>query len=220
MDDLQDWTRRHADQLRNHWWWRPGWSLGKRFYTWHLTFDGAEDLHKLVDTYKAVLKGIPGLDPVPQQWLHLTMQGVGFTDQIREDDLNTIIEAVEEELRRLPAVDLTFQRAVVRPESVALPPSPADAVARIRSAIRAGIRDATGDVPESETGFQPHVSLAYHNRDGASADIITALQTVSPKPVVVRVDSAALIELNRDNSMYEWRTVKELRMTRGSQQGS
>jgi hypothetical protein len=26
-----------ADELANHWWWRPGWQVGTRFYTWHVT---------------------------------------------------------------------------------------------------------------------------------------------------------------------------------------
>ena len=25
MTQAPEWTYRHADQMRNHWWWRPGW---------------------------------------------------------------------------------------------------------------------------------------------------------------------------------------------------
>ncbi|MDT5026262.1 MAG: hypothetical protein QOE61_2688, partial [Micromonosporaceae bacterium] len=34
----------HTDDLRDHWYWRPGWSVGRRFYTWHLTFADQPDV--------------------------------------------------------------------------------------------------------------------------------------------------------------------------------
>src|SRR6202035_5627646 len=71
-----------AERMRDHWWWRPGWRPGRRMYAWHFTFDGETALHELVDVYQQRLAGLPGLDPIPRQWLHLTTQGIGFTDEV------------------------------------------------------------------------------------------------------------------------------------------
>jgi hypothetical protein len=69
-------------RMRDHWWWR----VGRHLYTWHVTFEGQTDLHRLVRAYQARLD-LPGLDLVPVAWLHLTMQGVGFTDEVAGQDL-------------------------------------------------------------------------------------------------------------------------------------
>jgi len=36
-----------AEQMIDHWWWRPGWSVGRKFYTWHLTFADQPQAHRL-----------------------------------------------------------------------------------------------------------------------------------------------------------------------------
>ncbi|HEX6074570.1 MAG TPA: hypothetical protein VFZ32_04810 [Micromonosporaceae bacterium] len=72
-----------VEGLRNHWWWRPGWREGRHFYACHLTFDNAPDLHRLADRYQQALRPFAGLDLIPRRWLHLTMQGIGFTDEAR-----------------------------------------------------------------------------------------------------------------------------------------
>jgi len=82
------------ERMRDHWWWRPGWRAGRRLYTWHLTFEGHHDLHRLVGTYQDCLD-VPELDLVPLEGLHLTMQGVGFTDQLSQQQVRQIVVAAE-----------------------------------------------------------------------------------------------------------------------------
>jgi hypothetical protein len=66
--------------MRRHWWWRPGWRPGRRLYAWHLTLrdqtvsQGQADLRQVVGAYQARLAGLAGLDLVPAEWLHLTVQ--------------------------------------------------------------------------------------------------------------------------------------------------
>jgi hypothetical protein len=59
-------SQAHADHVRNHWWWRPGWRQGRRFYTRHLTFDDQPQLHALVDAYRDSFAQLPGLDLIPR----------------------------------------------------------------------------------------------------------------------------------------------------------
>ncbi|HVQ95189.1 MAG TPA: 2'-5' RNA ligase family protein [Mycobacteriales bacterium] len=194
--------------MRDHWWWRPGWRPGRSFYSWHLTFAGQHALYALVDAYQDALRPLPGLDLIPHQWLHLTMQGIGFTDEVSDDQVRQISAAAADRLAAVPAPTLTFHRPAVTAEALPLGPTPAEPVDAIRDAIRAGIADVwgPGGVPEAAGGFRAHVSLAYSSATGPAAPIIEALGRVATEPITVSVRAASLIVVNRDNRMYEWQT--------------
>jgi hypothetical protein len=80
--------------MRRHWWWRPGWRPGRRLHAWHLTFGdqtvsrGRAELRRVAGDYQARLAGLPGLGLVPAEWLHLTVQPVGFADEVGAGDLD------------------------------------------------------------------------------------------------------------------------------------
>jgi 2'-5' RNA ligase len=198
----------HATQLRNHWWWRPGWNAKRRFYTWHLTFDGQHQLHQLVSAYQDALSDVPGLDLIPVPWLHLTVQGVGFTDEVRPDQARAIADAASQRLAALPPIELTFHKPVIRPEALALPPAPMQPLATIRDTIRDGIADLWGsdDVPETDNRFDPHLSLAYVNTNGPADAAHQALTRVYPELAQITIKEASLIVLRRDEHLYRWDT--------------
>lgn len=195
------------EQMRNHWWWRPGWKVGRSFYAWHLTFDQAPDLHRLAEEFADVLS-VPGLDVVPVKWLHLTMQGVGFTDEVSTADADAIAEAARRRLTEVEPFEIVISPGVIEPEVVRTDVVPAESVAQVRSAIRAGIADVWGAdrVPESEAGFIPHVSLAYSTSDGPAAPIIASAYSVRVKPARATISDAQMIVLNRDDRQYQWTT--------------
>jgi hypothetical protein len=45
-----------ADGVRDHWYWRPGWAIGRRFYAWHITF---ADQSQVVALFQSLPSG-PG----------------------------------------------------------------------------------------------------------------------------------------------------------------
>ncbi|MBV6699394.1 2'-5' RNA ligase family protein [Kitasatospora aureofaciens] len=192
--------------MADHWWWRPGWTRGTRWYTWHLTFNSADDLHRLAADYRHALADVPGLDLVPDQWLHLTMQGLGPTDQVNETDAHTIADAATHHLAKIPAFDLALGPAITTPEALLLTVDPADPVRAVRSAIRAAIADVWPQVSEAADGFRPHVSVAYSNSTGPARPAADALASVTSYPAIARITSAELIVLGRDERMYEWQT--------------
>ncbi len=202
-------TDQQAADLRDHWWWRPGWKVGTRFYTWHLTFGDAPELHGLVAAYQDALSGIAGLDPVPREWLHLTMQGVGHVEEVGRETIEGIVEGVRGRLAELPAVRVEFQRLVIGAEALVLPALPSGAVEQIRTAIRAAMAEWIA-VPEKADGFRPHVTVAYSSSERSAAEVVAALWAVSVAAVSCSISSASLIELHRDRRMYEWRTIAEL----------
>ena len=200
------WTYTHATEMRDHWWWRPGWAVGRRFYTWHYTFEGQGELHRLVAAYQDGLADMATLDMVPIQWLHLTVQGLGFAGEMDEGDLAAIDDAVGIHLNRLATPKVTFERPVVRPEAIALPPAPLEPLIEAKAAIRRGIADVWGDdrVPELLDGFQPHVTLAYSSGAGNVPDIRSRLDAIEPAPASVELGRPRLIRLNRDRRVYAW----------------
>ncbi|MFG2811997.1 2'-5' RNA ligase family protein [Streptomyces sp. NPDC048410] len=200
-------TLTSSDTLRNHWWWRPGWSVGRRFYTWHLTWEGQDDVHRLAAEYRDALAPFAGeLTLIPDRWLHLTMQGIGFVGEVAERDVRAVADAASERLAAVPAFDVRVGPHVLAPEAILLPAHPAGPVTEVREAIRGAIGDVLHDVPEKPTGFRPHVSVAYSASDGPAAPVQEALAAREFTPAQARVTSAELIVIHRDNEMYEWET--------------
>jgi 2'-5' RNA ligase len=162
-------------------------------------------VHQLAADYAPVLNDLPTLDPVSVRWLHLTMQGIGFTDEVDRDDVDAIADAVRDRCAALAPFTITLGPARVDPEALMLPVHPAQPVARLRATIRAAIADVWGpdNVPEDADGFRPHVSLAYSNAAGPAEPIIQRLGAQPVTAAEITVHRAALIDLNRDHKVYE-----------------
>jgi 2'-5' RNA ligase len=199
------------EPMRDHWWWRPGWRIGRKMYTWHITFAGQDRLHELVAGYQAVLKPLPGLDLIPARWLHLTMQGVDFTDEVSEHGARGIAAAARERCAGLAPFELAFGRPIVDPESIQFALNPAEPARALRGQIRAAIADVWGEdnVPEAEH-WSPHVSIAYSNAVGSPEPFTEALAQVRVPEATLLVSTVELIVLNRDHKMYEWEVFERV----------
>lgn len=206
-----------ADRLRDHWWPRPGWRPGRIMLTWHLTFDHAAELHQLVREFQSTLADLPGLNLVPVEWLHLTIQGVGYEDETPAEDVAAVIECVQERVANLGAFDLTFTRPRIYGEAIAFRPEPAKPLQQLLVATRHGIADARGPEnvptgPEQLRGFHPHVTIAYSSIDAEARPYSAALTTVDPEPLVVPVSNVTLLRLDRQldpHWLYRWTSVAQ-----------
>ncbi|MFE1841681.1 2'-5' RNA ligase family protein [Streptomyces sviceus] len=197
--------------MRNHWWWRPGWRTGRRFYTWHLTFEGQDDVHRLAAQYRSALAPLGDtLTPIPDEWLHLTMQGIGFVGETKEQDVSAIVDAAQTRLAAIPAFDVQIGPEVLDPEAVLLHVHPDGPVRAVRDAIREAIGEVLGEVPEKAEGFTPHVSVAYSAGDGPVEPVAQALADLNLTPAHGRISTAELIVIHRDNQMYEWESFAKV----------
>jgi hypothetical protein len=175
-------------------------------YTWHFTFDGQTALHELVDAYQERLAGLPGLDPIPRQWLHLTTQGIGFTDEVPDADIEAIIEASQERLADAPRAAVRMGPAVVDPEVVRLEVRPVDVLTPVRGALRDAIAVVRGAEQLCESDdWTPHVSVAYSNADGPMEPYLKVLDPPM-ESVSVEITDVQLIILERDTHLYQWQT--------------
>jgi 2'-5' RNA ligase len=193
--------------MADHWWWRPGWQSGSRFLTWHFTFEDVPQVHRIAADYRRALAEVPGLDLVPDRWLHLTMQGLGFVQDVSDADVAAIVDAARARLAAVPAFEVTFDRPSVTPEAIRWEAAPGEPVAAVRHAIRSAIGDVWPEVPERADGFGPHISIAYSSSDGPAAAALAAVAAAPSASATAQITHADLILLNRDHRMYEWEPV-------------
>jgi 2'-5' RNA ligase len=205
-------TIEYVDELHDHWWWRPGWQAKRHFYACHFTFGDQPELQDLVAEYQEAVRAVAGLDPIPVQWLHLTMQGIGFVDEVGADQIARFAAVAAEKLARIPAPVVTFHQPVIRPEAIYLPAQPADDIQAVRLAVREAIAEALGESGLENTQqlarYRPHVSLAYSNTDQPAGPILKALSHADPSPATITLQHVDLLEYHRDRRMYEWTSAQ------------
>ena len=204
----QRWTAyQDLPELTNHWYWRPGWRADRQFYTWHLTFEHQPELHHLVTDLQRQL-ALPGLDLVPLDGLHLTMQGLGFTDEVTNSDIEAIVAETRRRWAGLPPLELSLGPVDPDAEGIGMLVRPWDRVEHLRATIRDAIGAVWQTVPEAAEGFRPHVTIAYSGSQAPTAPIrdrLNALRHQSPAEVTIR--QATLIALRREHRSYRWTTV-------------
>ncbi|MEU0237718.1 2'-5' RNA ligase family protein [Nocardiopsis sp. NPDC006198] len=191
---------------RRHWWWRPGWGPGTRCWTLHIVFGaqpGRSSLLEAVDALEQV-RGLPGWDAVPRRWLHLTMQGVGFADQLDAEEVAAVAQAAGRALAGTGPLVLELGPPLIDAEGVNLP-----AAHPRLDGVRLRVREVLAQVlgkhrVEESAGWRPHVTMAYAAQDGAALAPVRALLAKAPVRALVEVDHVSLIRLHRDRGVYEW----------------
>ena len=201
------------ENMADHWWWRPGWKPGRRMYTWHITFADQPSIQDLAARYQAKLSGLPGLDLIPARWLHLTTQGVGFTDEVSDTDVDAIADRARQRLAKVDPVQATLGPATVTPEAILLDVVPLPELRRIRHELRASITDVWGpDRLMEGDDWTPHVSVAYSNSTAPAPPYLAAVE--NGDTASVPISHVQLIVLDRDQRMYEWTTRADIPLGR------
>jgi 2'-5' RNA ligase len=190
--------------VTDHWWWRPGWRPGRRQYTWHVTFTALPAVRRLAAEVQDRLAGLPGLDLVPARWLHLTVQAIGFTDEVPGADLAAIVAAARRHLADAPAPRVRIGPAHVAAEGILLDVAPVDGLTRVRDGLRAAIAEtwSAAAVPDP-AAWVPHISVAYSRATGPAGPCERALPGRHAAVDVV-IPAVQLIVLGRDGYGYEW----------------
>ncbi|MEV4258809.1 hypothetical protein AB0J52_37090, partial [Spirillospora sp. NPDC049652] len=127
------------DRMTDHWWWRPGVRPGRRLLVWHILLDDQPDARALVAQCQSLLKGVDGLDLVPEEWLHMTTQIVGFADEIPGAEVAAMTAAVRARLDCLAPISIDLGRLWLHSEAVMLGARPGRALDPVRRAVRAAV---------------------------------------------------------------------------------
>jgi 2'-5' RNA ligase len=142
----------------------------------------------------------------------MTMQGVGFTDELLPSTMTDIAQQARSALAEVPPCKVKFGEVIVADEAITLPAQPPEPIQVLRATVRDAIGEVLGPnhVPEDPNKFRPHLTVAYVTTDGPAQPYIAAVRSVHAKPVSVQINDVNLIEMHRDNHMYEWTVVAPL----------
>lgn len=205
-----DWDRyRQLSTLVNHWD-RPGWTDGRRSYHWIVRFDDCPAVRALAARCQDQLRHLPTLDLVPATSLHLTLQRVGFTDQITTADAHAVAAAAREQYAAMPPVTTTIGPLAGSAGAVRFSAGPHQPLRRIRNTARTAVAEVLGTdaVSAPAADFVPHVSIAYNNTSVDAELIIEHVATLRTlATTTVQIDAVDLVELRRDGPSYVWGTV-------------
>ncbi|MFC8528277.1 2'-5' RNA ligase family protein [Nocardia sp. NPDC057227] len=196
---------------RDHWWWRPGWSVGKSFYTWHITFPPASSVRELSDVFAQTLSASPTMKPVSADGLHITVQGIGFTDTVPRSDVDRIVEAARRSLADLPRFAIAIGPPIVDSETVQFPIADPEPLRAVRDRLQTAIAEIWGaaKVPEQGSDFRPHLTVGYSTGIAPIEELRSKLEAdqLDGYTITDVVSEVSLIELNRDHGRYEWRDI-------------
>lgn len=204
--------------LADHWTPMPDWTPERALLACYVTVADHPVLTDVVDRYQRALADVPELGPIARQWLHATVQGVGFLDVLGREALPALADVLRPRLAALPVPTAVVERPRLGRDAVSLPLSAADGLVRVRAEIRAALADTLGmpepyALPGQRSTFRPHVSLAYAHTPVAAAPIRERLAAVAHDPFVTTLGTVSVLALRRTDRTWHW--TDEVRLTVG-----
>jgi 2'-5' RNA ligase len=201
-------------RLADHWWQRPGRRPGRLLYHWHVLFNDHPEVHELAAACQRKLAGLPGLDLVPLQWLHLTTLVAGFADEVPAQAVDTMVTTAQQLLAPAEPIPVSLGRVFYHPEAVVLLVEPAEALDPVLSAVQIAAREA-GCLGHADTSpWRPHISIAYSNGSGPAAPVIEALGLRVPATELT-IRSVSLVAQAQVGHSWQWQAVAEVRLGTG-----
>jgi 2'-5' RNA ligase len=190
--------------LWNHWQWRPEWAASRPNLMWYLTLENQPSLTPVLEQTNRVMRDLHYVDVVPRKWLHLTLQDVGFVDELDVADVNVAVNEAWGAVHDLGPLKLTLGPITTDESAVVLDVAPNAALRSLRTRLRAA-NAAAGLPVRGPRTFRPHVSLGYINRDSDEEAVREALQVAQPPSTVdVTIRRLTLAAVTRDDRHYQW----------------
>jgi 2'-5' RNA ligase len=196
-------------QMANHWRQRPGRRPGRLLYYWHMLFHDQPEVRRLAGTAQAKLAGLPGLDMVDEQWLHLTTFAAGFADEVPQASVDAMVAQARQTLADVAPIPVTLGRVVYFPEAVVLAVEPPAALRPVLDAVAAATRSAGCDGRVATEPWLPHVSVAYSHGTGPAAPVIAALGQRLPTAEIA-IGSVSLVAQTQVGHSWQWQPVAEV----------
>ncbi len=198
-----------GEMLKSHWYEIPDWPPGRQLWSAYLTFSAVTSLHDVVEHYQQFLRHIPELDMVERGFLHATIQGIQFTDELHEHDIDRVVTTLREYLGAFTPQEFVTGAPETDTDAVQLPIYPSEPLHGLRSMLRNAIKESLSDVelytlPEPANGFSPHVSIAYANAPISVRHIHEALDAIPPRVAGFSPLSIAIIKLRRESRRWSW----------------
>ncbi len=212
-----DWDAfRNIARMANHWD-RPGWGTHDRTYYWMLTFPTAPGLITEARVCQQQLAH-HGLDPVPEDGLHITMNRIGAVPDIPRTRVDEL--ARQAAARVGGPFEIQAHPMAGSPGAVRFTVTPWSALVGLHAALGQAAHAAAIPVQGRPTGlFRPHLGIFYCPADRPAAPVIESVAALRQRrPIPVQVESVELVELRREHRTYRWDVVHSVPL-RGTDHG-
>lgn len=205
-----DWDRfRNLDRLKNHWE-RRDWNAGRRAYYWYLTFEENSSLEALTQNCQRAIDS-SYFDLTPSHESHMTIERIGFENEVTEDEARAIGEFAEQECSRLSPFTVAIGPLAGSAGAVRFSATPWGPIVLLRDALRAAALSVLPFVQFEEGPFRPHVGIAYCNASIPAGPVVRAVEALRDlPPVSVAVRSVSLVLLQRQERAWRWSTIRSI----------
>lgn len=177
---------------------------------WHILMGEQPQLRAVAAVAGRRLAAFPGLHVTPEQRLHLSVLRVGLAGDLPPGGVDALVAQGRQQLRRVPAAEVTFGRVLYRPETIALGLQPDGALDAVCDAVREATRVALGPVaPDTTAPWFPHVTLAYSTQDQPAEPVIAALGRELPA-CELTLDAVSLIAQYGPERDWRWQSLARL----------
>ncbi|MGW7521679.1 2'-5' RNA ligase family protein [Streptomyces sp. NPDC054796] len=194
-------------RMSNHWD-RPDWPSSRRAYYWMLTFPAAPHLIACAWRCQKTLADL-GMDPVPDDGLHVTLTRIGECGDLTAPDLDRLVRRTE--LASLPRFELLAHPLAGSRGALRFSLSPWTPLVRLHASLTAASEDTGMPGGKPTALHRPHLGIAYNNCDRPAGPVIEAVNALRTlPPVLLDVTAVDLVELRREKSAYRWETVHRL----------
>jgi 2'-5' RNA ligase len=204
-----DWAAfSRLETLANHWE-RPAWPDGAQAYYWLLPLGAVPELRSQAQACQEALASVSDLDAVPRDLLHLTLYRVGPADSVTDEQLTGIAEAAAKRLESVEPMNLFIGPLAGSSGAIRFSVAPWSRLVGVRDELVRATRNVLGG--NSNTGWRPHVSIAYNARSRAAAPILDRVRELRRHPPIEAVvTDIELVKLTRTGRVYRWTTVHRL----------
>ncbi len=196
-------------RLVNHWVDQPEWHGGRRLWSFYLTFAEVDAVAEYAAAYQRQLRGLSGLDLVARRWLHLTVLGAAFVDEVDESAVRGLAAAAIRIAEEEPPLDVTVgpPRPVV--DAVWMPVDTSRPLEGLRARLSSAVVHSLGREPYAlplpPEGFRPHLTIGYATAEGPTYGQVEAcISRATPPPVTARVSALSLVRLRREPNRWSW----------------
>ena len=171
-------------------------------------------LRELVHRIRSVIASYPALSPVPDEWLHATVQAItgAPADGVSLHQRTEMVAALRRQVAGMAPFEVTAGAPIADQAGVLLDldqDMPGEPFDMLSSGVRAAIGEIFGESALQHDPGPPHVTLGYASGPEDSGVVQAMLRRqVRPGRAPMRVDAVYLVDVIQDAalSQYRWRT--------------
>jgi len=195
----------------DHWRAHPDWRPGRHYLTTFLVFGEEPSFVEAALAVQADLADAP-VAVCPPATLHQTIQGVGWEDELTDEDILAVRKNMAVAVAGVLAFQLKIRSLQVGAEGIWFVLQPREPLINLRRVLHKAITSALGrTAPGDPNDLFPHMTVAYCNAASDAASLYRAEErhrSIVVKPI--QVHSVDLIWLRREPTFYTWDLVDRL----------